>query len=63
VVRSGGPKGGHGDCLSAYRDAGAKPSLEEVMSKHTRVSHPIYYLLPTEIEGFDSLSELALDSE
>jgi starch phosphorylase len=31
------------------------------MSKHTRASHPIYGLLPTEIEGFDSLAELALD--
>src|SRR5450432_860134 len=31
------------------------------MSKHTRVSHPIYNLLPTEIEGFDSLAGLALD--
>ncbi|MGA7826197.1 MAG: DUF3417 domain-containing protein, partial [Geobacteraceae bacterium] len=31
------------------------------MSKHTRVSHPLYNLLPTEIEGFDSLAELALD--
>ena len=31
------------------------------MSKQTRVSHPIYNLLPTEIEGFDSLAELALD--
>ncbi|MGA1997744.1 MAG: alpha-glucan family phosphorylase [Bryobacteraceae bacterium] len=31
------------------------------MSKHIRVSHPIYHLLPTEIEGFDSLAELALD--
>jgi len=31
------------------------------MSKPTRVSHPIYSLLPTEIEGFDSLAELALD--
>ena len=25
------------------------------MSERTRVSHPIYNLLPTEIEGFDSL--------
>ena len=25
------------------------------------VSHPIYSLLPTEVEGFDSLAELALD--
>jgi starch phosphorylase len=31
------------------------------MSEQTRVSHPIYQLLPTEIEGFDSLAELALD--
>lgn len=31
------------------------------MSKQTRVSHPIYNLLPTEIAGFDSLAELALD--
>ena len=31
------------------------------MNKQTRVSHPIYNLLPTEIEGFDSLAELALD--
>ncbi len=31
------------------------------MSGGIRVSHPIYSLLPTEIEGFDSLAELALD--
>jgi starch phosphorylase len=31
------------------------------MSKETRASHPVYDLLPTEIEGFDSLAELALD--
>ena len=31
------------------------------MSQHTRTSHPIYNLLPTEIEGFNSLAELALD--
>ena len=31
------------------------------MSKQTRASHPIYNLLPTEIVGFDSLAELALD--
>jgi starch phosphorylase len=31
------------------------------MSKQTRVSHPIYSLLPTEVEGFDSLAELALN--
>jgi starch phosphorylase len=31
------------------------------MNKEIRVSHPIYNLLPTEIKGFDSLAELALD--
>ncbi len=31
------------------------------MKKQTRVSHPIYNLLPMEVEGFDSLAELALD--
>ena len=31
------------------------------MSEHTRLSHPLYGLLPTEIEGFDSLAELALN--
>jgi len=31
------------------------------MSDQTRVSHPIYNLLPTEIERVDSLAELALD--
>jgi starch phosphorylase len=27
----------------------------------TRVSHPLYSLLPTDVEGFDALAELALD--
>lgn len=31
------------------------------MSGKIRVSHPIYNLFPTEIEGFDTLAELALD--
>ena len=31
------------------------------MSSRTRVSHPLYGLLPADIEGFDALSELALD--
>jgi starch phosphorylase len=31
------------------------------MGKKTRTSHPIYSLLPMEVEGFDSLAELALD--
>jgi len=32
------------------------------MSSPTRVSHPLYGLLPTDIEGFDLLAELALDT-
>jgi starch phosphorylase len=31
------------------------------MRKQTRVINPIYSLLPTEVEGYDSLAELALD--
>src|SRR5579885_391592 len=31
------------------------------MRKQTRVSNPAYTFLPTEVEGFDSLAELALD--
>jgi len=31
------------------------------MSSQTRVSHPLYGILPTDVEGFDSLAELALD--
>jgi len=31
------------------------------MSKPTRVINPVYSLLPTEVEGYDSLAELALD--
>ena len=31
------------------------------MSDQARVSRPIYGLLPTDVEGFDSLAELALD--
>jgi starch phosphorylase len=31
------------------------------MSEQTRVSHPLYNMLPTEIEGFDALAELAFD--
>jgi len=31
------------------------------MSNPTRFRHPIYSLLPAEVEGFDSLAELALD--
>jgi starch phosphorylase len=38
-----------------------RTASKEIMSQQTRVSHPIYNLLPAEIEGFDSLAELALD--
>jgi len=31
------------------------------MSTQKRVSHPTYGILPTEVEGFDSLAEIALD--
>jgi starch phosphorylase len=31
------------------------------LNKRTRASHPVYSLLPMEVEGFDSLAELALD--
>ena len=31
------------------------------MSEQTRVRHPLYNLLPADVEGFDSLLELALD--
>ncbi len=31
------------------------------MTKRSRVSHPLYELLPTDVDGFDSLAELALD--
>jgi starch phosphorylase len=31
------------------------------MSEETPVSHPLYNLFPTDVEGFESLVELALD--
>ena len=31
------------------------------MKKETRVSSPVYAFFPTEVAGFDSLAELALD--
>ena len=31
------------------------------MSEQTRTSHPLYDLLPTDVEGFESLVDLALD--
>ena len=51
---------GHETLLGYGRTAFEKVE-GETMSKPTRTSHPLYNLLPTEIEGFDSLAELALD--
>ncbi len=51
------PGGSPDDC---QRCTGGGESEGEIMSDQARVSHPIYNLLPTEIEGFDSLAELAL---
>jgi starch phosphorylase len=31
------------------------------MNRRGRVSHPVYGVLPVDVEGFDSLAELALD--
>jgi starch phosphorylase len=31
------------------------------MSSQRRISHPLYSRLPTDVEGFASLAELALD--
>src|ERR1039458_2198637 len=52
------PGGSPDDCQRCFGGVGSEG---EIMSDQTRVSHPIYNLLPTEIEGFDSLAELALD--
>jgi starch phosphorylase len=46
---------------SSIADSARNKFGSEIMSKETRVSHPINNLLPSEIEGFDSLAELALD--
>ena len=45
----------------AVRDSVQDKFEEETMNKQTRVINPIYSLLPMEVEGFDSLAELALD--
>jgi glycogen phosphorylase len=38
-----------------------KESEGKKMSKQSHASSPIYSFLPTEVDGFDSLAELALD--
>src|ERR1022692_2570629 len=50
-----------GVLTDALADSGKHAFGGETVSKQTRVSHPIYSLLPMEVEGFDSLAELALD--
>src|ERR1017187_8686049 len=55
---SGVTKGVLADALA---DSGKHAFGGETVSKQTRVSHPIYSLLPTGVEGFDSLAELALN--
>ena len=47
------------EAMEAIRNSAR--TIGENHEQTTRVSHPIYSLLPTEIEGFDSLAELALD--
>ncbi len=36
-------------------------TVGKTMSEKARASHPLYGLLPTDVDGFDSLAELALD--
>ncbi len=45
--------------LAAPVQAPQRPGTE--MSQPTRASHPLYGMLPTDVEGFDALAELALD--
>ena len=63
ITKSDNFKGGihrrQGDAQKRERKLRSREG--ETMSKQARVSHPIHSLLPTEIEGFDSLAELALD--
>jgi len=52
------------DFEEATRDLHLRGDLAlggKTMSKQTPVSKPNYSLLPTDVEGFDSLAELALD--
>ena len=61
----GGSPGNRQRCVggvpAAVRDSVRANAEGKAMNTHRRASHPIYNLLPTEIEGFDSLAELALD--
>ena len=50
-----------GTLTNAFEDSVRNKFGARTMSEETRVGHPIYGLLPTEVEGFDSLAELALD--
>ena len=50
-----------GTLTEAFEDSGQKTREKKTMSKQTNVGHSIYNFLPTDVEGFDSLAELALD--
>ena len=56
VLRKSSSAGEMKRLIKEWRDA--TRFLSNVSKK---ISHPIYNLLPTEIEGFDNLAELALD--
>src|SRR5450759_4102540 len=50
-----------GGLSAAVRDFVRAKTEGGTMSEQTRVRHPLYNLLPADVEGFDSLLELALD--
>ncbi len=58
---------GYEPCTNENANDGLVPmstttnSKKDIMSKQIRTSHPIYNILPMEVEGFDALAELALD--
>jgi glycogen phosphorylase len=50
-----------GTLINEFKDSVENESGWETMSKQTWVGHSIDRLLPTEVEAFDWLAELALD--
>jgi glycogen phosphorylase len=50
-----------GEEILSYKACEPRAFEGESMSQPSRVSHPIYSMLPTQVEGFDALAELALD--
>src|SRR5450830_243027 len=51
-----------GGLSAAVRDFVRAKTEGGTMSEQTRVRHPLYNLLPADVEGFDSLLELAVES-